>query len=122
MLVRIGALSEMTGVSVDVLRSWERRYGLLSPERTAGGFRLYTEADVARVRAMQNLLSAGVAASEAARQVVAGRAPAPADAATALVDVRDGLHAAFRGFDEAALEAAIDRVLSDFGLDTARRD
>jgi DNA-binding transcriptional MerR regulator len=112
----------MTGVSVDVLRSWERRYRLLSPERTAGGFRLYAEADVARVRAMQQLLSAGIAASEAARQVVAGEAPAPAGSATALAGVRDELHAALRRFDETALEAAVDRVLAGFGLDTAIRE
>lgn len=123
MLVRIGALSEMAGVSVDVLRSWERRYGLLSPQRTAGGFRLYTEDDVARVRRMQELLAAGLAASEAARQVMAGGPSAPAaDASTALSVVRNELHAALRSFDETALEAAIDRVLAGFGLDTAIRE
>lgn len=123
MLVRIGALSEMAGVSVDVLRSWERRYGLLSPQRTAGGFRLYTEDDVARVRRMQELLAAGLAASEAARQVMAGGPSAPAaDASTALSAVRNELHAALRSFDETALEAAIDRVLAGFGLDTAIRE
>lgn len=123
MLVRIGALSEMAGVSVDVLRSWERRYGLLSPQRTAGGFRLYTEDDVARVRRMQELLAAGLAASEAARQVMAGGPSAPAaDASTALSAVRNELHTALRSFDETALEAAIDRVLAGFGLDTAIRE
>ncbi len=122
MLVRIGALSEMTGVSVDVLRSWERRYGLLSPERTAGGFRLYAEADVARVTAMRAFLAAGVAASEAARQVLAGAVPAAAGAETALTDVRNELHTALRRFDETAIESAIDRVLAGFGLDTAIRE
>jgi len=122
MLVRIGALSEMTGVSADVLRSWERRYGLLSPERTAGGFRLYTEADVARVRAMRALLAAGISASEAARQVLAGAAAASAEAETALAAVRNELHTALRRFDETALETAIDRVLASFGLDTAMSD
>lgn len=122
MLVRIGALSEMTGTSVDVLRSWERRYGLLSPERTAGGFRLYTVDDVARIRAMRALLAAGVSASEAARQVLAGAAPAAADGETALADVRNELHTALRRFDETAIESAMDRVLAGFGLDTAIRE
>jgi DNA-binding transcriptional MerR regulator len=122
MLVRIGAVSEMTGVSVDVLRSWERRYGLLSPERTAGGFRLYTEADVARVRQMGELLAIGVSASEAARQVLAGAAPVAAEAETPLAHVRNELHAALRRLDEAAIETAIDRVLAGFGIDTAIRD
>jgi len=122
MLVRIGALSDMTGVSADVLRSWERRYGLLSPERTAGGFRLYTEADVARVRAMRELLAAGVSASEAARQVLAGAPPVVAAGETALTVLRDELHTALRRFDETAIESAIDRVLAGFWLDTAIRE
>lgn len=122
MLVRIGALSEMAGVSVDVLRSWERRYGLLSPERTAGGFRLYTEADVSRIKAMRSLLAAGVSASEAAQQVLAEVAPPAEDAETALANVCTGLHAALRRLDETAIEAAIDRVLAGFGPDTAIRD
>src|SRR6185312_8501285 len=37
---RIGELSRRTGASTDLLRAWERRYGLLRPERTAGGFRV----------------------------------------------------------------------------------
>ena len=39
--LRIGELSRRVGVSTELLRAWERRYNLLSPTRTAGGFRLY---------------------------------------------------------------------------------
>ncbi|HEX5540067.1 MAG TPA: MerR family DNA-binding transcriptional regulator, partial [Micromonospora sp.] len=42
-LLRIGELSRRVGVSDHVLRAWERRYGLLKPVRSAGGFRLYSE-------------------------------------------------------------------------------
>src|SRR5215213_4723209 len=35
--LRIGELSRRTGVSPELLRAWERRYGLLEPERTEGG-------------------------------------------------------------------------------------
>ena len=34
-----------TGLSVPVLRAWERRYGIVSPTRTAGGYRVYDDAD-----------------------------------------------------------------------------
>ena len=37
-LLRIGELSRRTGVSPELLRAWERRYDLLKPTRSAGGF------------------------------------------------------------------------------------
>ena len=65
--LRIGELSKRTGISPELLRAWERRYGLLKPARSPGGFRLYSGADEARVRRMQAHLARGVAAAEAAR-------------------------------------------------------
>src|SRR3712207_3874379 len=47
--LNIAALARRTGVAPDTLRKWEQRYGVLRPNRTAGGQRRYTEADVARV-------------------------------------------------------------------------
>ena len=58
--VRIGELSRRVGVSAELLRAWERRYGLLRPERSSGGFRLYGREDEERVRLMQGHLEAGV--------------------------------------------------------------
>ena len=49
-LLRIGELSKRTGVSVELLRAWERRYGLLRPRAHPAGLRLYAAADVERVR------------------------------------------------------------------------
>src|SRR6478736_1450662 len=70
-LLRIGELSRRVGVSVESLRAWERRYGLLDPSRTQGGFRLYGEADVARVLSMRANLRRGLSAAEAARLALA---------------------------------------------------
>jgi DNA-binding transcriptional MerR regulator len=67
---RIGELARRTGASADLLRVWERRYGLLRPERTPGGFRLYTESDAERVQRMQAGLARGLAAAEAARRAL----------------------------------------------------
>ena len=39
-----------SGVSVPLLRAWERRYGIVAPARTASGYRLYDEAALARLR------------------------------------------------------------------------
>lgn len=45
----IGSLARRTGVPVDTLRAWERRYGVLRPTRTPGGQRRYGDRDVERV-------------------------------------------------------------------------
>jgi DNA-binding transcriptional MerR regulator len=65
--VRIGELGRRVGVRPETLRAWERRYALLEPDRSAGGYRLYTGADEARVRAMTALLGQGLSAAEAAK-------------------------------------------------------
>ena len=72
--LRIGELSKRSGVSPELLRAWERRYGLLEPVRTSGGLRLYSLDDLERVRLMQQHLAAGLAAAEAAAQVAERRA------------------------------------------------
>ena len=65
-MLRIGELSKRSGVSPELLRAWERRYGLLEPTRSAGGLRLYSLDDLERVRLMQGHLAGGLAAAEAA--------------------------------------------------------
>lgn len=118
-LLRIGELSRRVGVPAESLRAWERRYGLLAPSRTKGGFRLYGEDDVVRVLAMRGNLERGLSAAEAARLALAEEAvsgsPAP---------VRDAndLAVALDRFDEAAAQAALDRLLSTLTLDVVLHD
>jgi DNA-binding transcriptional MerR regulator len=66
--LRIGELSYRVGISPDVLRAWEKRYGVLRPSRSAAGYRLYSERDEWRVRLMQQKLLTGLSAAEAARE------------------------------------------------------
>jgi DNA-binding transcriptional MerR regulator len=54
---KIGTVSRRTGISSATLRVWEEQYGLLTPERTGGGQRLYTEGDVDRVLVVRELIS-----------------------------------------------------------------
>lgn len=56
----IRAASALTGVNPNTLRAWERRYGLVVPERTPKGYRLYTEDDVQRLRLIQRALQRGI--------------------------------------------------------------
>lgn len=55
----IGVVAERTGLSVDVLRVWERRYGVVDPGRATGGRRLYTESDVERLGLLARATEAG---------------------------------------------------------------
>jgi DNA-binding transcriptional MerR regulator len=122
-VLRIGELSKRAGVSPELLRAWERRYGLLRPTRSAGGLRLYSPADVERVRLMRRHLADGVAAAEAAS--LALRAGPDARAAPAALDpaaVRDDLAQALDRFDEPGAQDAIDRLLAAATVDALLGD
>lgn len=80
--LRIGEVANRTEMTIAALRAWERRYGILTPARTAGGQRLYREADVARVRLVQRLVAEGWSIPGAVARVHAGAPlpePAPGD-------------------------------------------
>ena len=57
-------------MSTATLRAWEARYGLLPSARTAGGQRLYREADVGRVQAVRRLVNRGWSVAGAVSQVL----------------------------------------------------
>jgi MerR family transcriptional regulator, light-induced transcriptional regulator len=117
---RIGELSRRSGVSPDLLRAWERRYGLLSPERSPGGLRLYSEEDLLRVQAMQQQLAAGLAAAEAAAVATSRQATEPS--ANDTTEARRELGAALLEFDETRANAALDALIARFSLDTVLAD
>jgi DNA-binding transcriptional MerR regulator len=123
--LRIGALSKRVGVSPELLRAWERRYGLLQPIRSAGGFRLYSGADEARVQSMQRHLDAGLSAAEAARLAVAEPDRSVPDRGVGKAHFTESaadLSAALARFDEPAAHAALDRLFSAFRLQTVLRE
>src|SRR5690606_22914028 len=61
----IRVVSAETGVNAITLRAWERRYGLITPKRTAKGHRLYTEQDILLIRKVVALLNRGIPISQA---------------------------------------------------------
>jgi len=61
----IGALSRATGIPVETLRTWERRYGFPVPERKPSGHRVYPVSSVSRLRRVAEVLARGHRASEA---------------------------------------------------------
>lgn len=122
--LRIGALSRRVGVSPELLRAWEQRYGLLQPVRSAGGFRLYSTADEDRVRLMRRHLDAGVSAAQAARLALAEATPDRGNEAQpgGLTPLLTELAVALDRLDEPRAHAAIDRLLATFTLQTVLRD
>ena len=55
-LFNLKAVVQQTGLKPDTLRAWERRYNLITPQRTPKGHRLYTEDDVELIRQVLELL------------------------------------------------------------------
>ena len=72
----IGAVATMLSIAPATLRSWEDRYGLVVPQRSPGGHRLYSRDQVDHLRFIQAQLAEGVHASDAHR-LLAQRLEAP---------------------------------------------
>lgn len=117
----IRVVADRTGLSLDVLRVWERRYGVVAPERGDDGQRLYSDAEVERLRLLRRAVEGGrsigrvarlgteelgelVREDEAARVVPA---PAPREAGGHL----ERALAAVREMDPARLEAGLRRAM-----------
>lgn len=66
-MYRIRVAAEKAGVSTQLLRAWERRYGLLEPTRTDSGYRVYSDDDVAILRGAKVLVDEGGSIAEVAR-------------------------------------------------------
>jgi DNA-binding transcriptional MerR regulator len=125
---RIGQLAGRTGVGPERLRKWEARYALLEPQRSSGGFRLYSLEDERRVRLMQRHLARGYAAAEAAELARQGVfAPGPArltpQLPRAVVDHSMRLlRSALSEFDEGAAQRALDDLFGGYTVDAVLRD
>lgn len=122
-LVGISAVERDTGLSKDILRAWERRYGFPKPGRDAQGERAYTQRDVIRLRLVRRLLDAGhrpgrlLALDEAQLQALASPA-LPADAAPlGQADELDRLLDLIRAHDLQALRNSLSQHLLRIGLE-----
>lgn len=114
----IRAVSKLTGIGIDTLRAWERRYGAVTPTRDDRG-RLYSDADVARLRLLRQAVSGGHSVGRIARlsdgelRELVTTAAEPATVATAGSRTRAALDATTFGDALARLDgAAIDQEFS----------
>ena len=124
----IAVVAERTGLSRDVLRVWERRYAAVEPERTPGGQRLYSDAQVDRflllaaatkhgrgIKTVATLPTAELERLVAADQAHRPAPPAHADEAahTAIVEVALA-HA--RALDGSSLDRELRRTIALYGI------
>ena len=119
--LNISAVERDTGLSKDVLRMWERRYGFPKPGRDDNGERQYTGADVGKLRAMKRLMDVGVRPGKIIRLTLPelnamadSRAPARRDEQAPALE-RDVL-AMLTSHDVAALQGALTSLLMRQGL------
>ena len=113
----------LAGVSVELLRAWERRYGVVAPLRTAAGYRLYDDEAIDRLRAMRRLVDSGWSARTAAEAIVSGEA-APLERANdadgaglaGYTDTKAQLIERFvtaaQGLDGSAVSSALDEMVA----------
>jgi DNA-binding transcriptional MerR regulator len=111
--LRIGEFSRRVGVSAELLRAWERRYGLLRPVRSAGGFRLYTVEDAERVARMRQGIGRGLSAAQAAEAAIGPGAPSEGFAEGAAARLLEAIDS----YDEARVQAVLDEALEALGLE-----
>jgi DNA-binding transcriptional MerR regulator len=71
----IGAVERMVGIPAATIRNWEERYGLITPERSEGGHRLYTRGQLEELRFVKRKLARGLQPAEAHRLLAEGRVP-----------------------------------------------
>ena len=114
----IRAVAKLTGVAIDTLRAWERRHRVVTPVRDHRG-RMYSEADVARLRLVRSALDKGHSIGRLAALTDAelhrlsapsGESAPPAAAAPQAAIDTTALTAALQKFDATAVDRQISRL------------
>lgn len=114
----IKVVSERTGVSVQTLRAWERRYGVLHPGRAPGNrYRLYDDGDVADVQWMKRQIEAGISPAQASlllRQQRRPKAAASFASEQPLAAMQSAFQTAALKSDETGIRQTLDEAFELF--------
>ncbi|PMR74269.1 MerR family transcriptional regulator [Billgrantia endophytica] len=118
-LYPIREVSRITGVNSVTLRAWERRYGLICPQRTPKGHRLYAREDIDRVERILQWLSRGVPVSQVKELLDQPETAAtPEPAAGDWPSQRRRLITAVEALDTAQLESLFNQSLALYPVTT----
>jgi DNA-binding transcriptional MerR regulator len=113
---RIQAAAQISGVNEPLIRAWERRYRVLAPKRTAGGYRTYSEADIEVLKRLKELTESGVAIAQAAallpriRRELKDQKPLKAPAAPQLQRWQEEVLLGAQRLDQGAVERVLDEA------------
>ena len=131
----ISTVSKRSGVKSDLVRAWERRYQAVTPTRTSGGHRVYTDQDIARLKLLNQATNNGHSISQIARfsldelknllknepQTLTPKpeniTPSASDRAFLAEDYIDKCYAAVLAFDPNALEAHFENAIVELGTE-----
>lgn len=109
----IRTVASLTGVLPVTLRAWERRYGLIRPQRTPTGHRYYTRDHVDLIHRVLGLTAQGVPISDVRRALSSSdEKPSPARSAGPWARYLERMSQAIAGFDDVALDEVYDDALS----------
>jgi len=120
-LLPIRTVSILTGVNAVTIRAWERRYALITPQRTPKGHRLYSHQDVERIRQIVELLKQGISVGHVKplldQQPDVTSAQPAAENGDIWKQYLDKMLAAIEKFDEPALDNSYNDALSLYPVD-----
>jgi DNA-binding transcriptional MerR regulator len=128
-LFPIREVARLTGINPVTLRAWERRYGLIQPTRTESGHRLYSLADIDKVRSILNWIERGVAVSKVGK-ILAKTEPLQALSKIIPDDLvladyalwQEQVHAAVRVFDDVQLDQVYGQIFSSYSQSVVFQD
>jgi DNA-binding transcriptional MerR regulator len=116
-------VAERTGLSPDVLRAWERRYGVVIPGRSEGGQRLYSDADLDRLTLIVKAIEAGRSVGQTSslsiehlRRLVAEDAERGAERPTPAAQFQEQALAAVADLAPDRLQAVLRSALLSLGV------
>jgi DNA-binding transcriptional MerR regulator len=120
-LLPIRTVANLTGVNPVTLRAWERRYNLITPQRTPKGHRLYTEEDVELIKQVLELLDQGISISQVKPLLEHAtdeeRAASLASTGDVWKNYQQKILQAVEKFDEHALDSTYNDALSLYPVD-----
>jgi len=124
----VRTVAQLTGLSADLIRAWERRYGVVTPVRGPRGSRLYTAEDISHLRLLGQVVASGRAIGDVARlrpeelETLAGDAtrtvsprPATAGPSSGVTPLVATLVESIQRLDAPAVEAQLSDALVALG-------
>lgn len=107
---RIKTVSEVTGIPRNTIVAWERRYGVIDPQRGDNRYRQYSDADIATLVELKTLVDSGYRISEAVDLVRDADPAVPASSGEALAIAVKELQQHLLAFDRAAADRVRSRL------------